>query len=253
MISYSQEASVGTITMTRPPVNAMDGAFIEAFDAALGQAEASEPIVLVIRSEMRCFSAGADLAMIQGYFGSPGGTAAMVAYVKELHRLFQRLETIQAVTLASIGGPALGGGLEMALSCDLRIASASAKIGLPEARVGMIPGAGGTQRLPRLCGPGVASRLILGGEIVDGNEAHRLGIAQWVAAPDELEARTAAIAERIAGLSRPALLASKDCIAAYFDPEVDGYAREIEKPLVLMETVEARTRIAGFFSAAKDR
>ncbi|MEB2317060.1 MAG: enoyl-CoA hydratase/isomerase family protein [Pseudomonadota bacterium] len=253
MISYAKDASIGTITMARPPVNAMDGAFVAAFDAALGQAEASEPTVLVIRSEMRCFSAGADLGMIQGYFGSAEGTAAMVAYVKELHRLFRRLETIQAVTLASIGGPALGGGLELALSCDLRIASTSAKIGLPEARVGMIPGAGGTQRLPRLCGPGVASRLILGGEIVDGAEAHRLGIAQWVAAPDELEARTAAIAERAADLSRPALLASKDCIAAYFDPEVDGYAREIDKPLVLMETVEARTRIAEFFNAARKR
>ncbi len=253
MINYTKDASIGTITMAQPPVNAIDGEFVEAFDAALDKVEASEPTVLVIRSDVRCFSAGADLSMIQGYFGSAKGTAAMVDYVKELHRLFRRLETIQAVTLASIGGPALGGGLELALSCDLRIASTSAKIGLPEARVGMIPGAGGTQRLPRLCGPGVASRLILGGEVVDGTEAHRLGIVQWVSPPDELEAQTAAIAARAADLSRPALLASKDCIAAYFDPAVDGYAREIEKPLVLMETVEARTRIAQFFDAAPKR
>ncbi|MFZ8239034.1 enoyl-CoA hydratase/isomerase family protein, partial [Staphylococcus aureus] len=86
------------------------------------------------------------------------------------HALFNRLEALEAVTLAVVDGPALGGGLELALSCDLRVASMRAKLGLPEARVGMIPGAGGTQRLPRLCGPGVAARLILGGEIVDGAE-----------------------------------------------------------------------------------
>jgi enoyl-CoA hydratase/carnithine racemase len=113
----------------------------------------------------------------------------------------------------------------------------------------MIPGAGGTQRLTRLCGPGVSSRLILGGEIVDGAEAARLGVVQWSADARDLEARVDEIVARIADLSRPALIASKDCIAAWFDPAADGYARELEKPRTLMKTAEARARIQGFFAA----
>lgn len=252
MISYSETGAIGTITLSRPPVNAMDQAFIDAFDAALDQAEASGRItVLVIRSDQRTFCAGADLGLIRTLFGRPEGTREMVAYVTELHRLFRRIEGFDGVTLAAIGGAALGGGLELALSCDLRIAATTARLGLPEARVGMIPGAGGTQRLTRLCGPGIASRLILGCEVVDGAEAERIGIVQWVAPPAELAGRTEAIAAGIAGLSRPALIASKDCIFAHLDPAADGYARELEKPLVLMETEEARTRIEHFFTAAR--
>lgn len=252
MITYAEAGAVGTISMSRPPVNAMDGDFIAAFDDALDKAEQSGRITaLVIRSTERCFSAGADLSMIRQLFGRPQGAEEMVAYVAELHRLFRRVETFPGVTLAAIAGAALGGGLELALSCDLRIVAAPAKIGLPEARVGMIPGAGGTQRLTRLCGPGIASRLILAGEIIDGTEAVRIGVAQWAVPAEALEEESAAIANRIAGLSRPALAAAKDCIFAQLDPATDGYARELEKPLVLMATEEARTRIDQFFTTAR--
>ena len=248
MIRTEHADATTTVVLSRPPVNAIDPDFVAAFNRALDEIDRVDPIVVVIRSDQKCFCAGADLSLIRGYFMDPGGSDAMVAYVRTLHALFNRLEALPAVTLAVVDGPALGGGLELALSCDLRIASTRAKIGFPEARVGMIPGAGGTQRLTRLCGPGVASRLILGGEIVDGAEAARLGIVQWSESPEALDARVAEIATRIAGLSRPALLASKDCIAAWSDPEADGYARELEKPRSLMATHEARTRIESFFS-----
>ena len=106
-----------------------------------------------------------------------------------------------------------------------------------------------TQRLTRLCGPGVSSRLILGGEIVDGAEAERLGIVQWSAEEADFDAAIQRIAQRIADLSRQALVASKDCILASFDPAIDGYARELEKPLLLMKTEEGRARVAQFFSS----
>ena len=172
----------------------------------------------------------------------------MIDYVTSLHRIFDRLEALEAVTIAVINGAAMGGGLELALACDLRIASTAAKVGLPEARVGMIPGAGGTQRLTRLCGQGVASRLILTGELVDGREAERLGLAQYVAEPDALEALAGTVATRTAGLSRQALVAAKGCILAGLDPEKDGYAMEIDVPNHLMETEEARARVAAFFA-----
>lgn len=249
MIRTEHVGAVASVVLSRPPVNAIDPAFVSALNKALDEIERAEPTAVVIRSDQKCFCAGADLSLIRGFFTEPGGVEAMVAYVRTLHMLFDRLESLEAVTLAVIDGPALGGGLELALSCDLRIASTRSKIGLPEARVGMIPGAGGTQRLTRLCGPGVASRLILGGEIVDGAEAARLGVVQWSATAQDLDARVLEITTRVADLSRPALLASKDCIAAWSDPDADGYARELKKPRTLMKTKEARTRIEGFFAA----
>lgn len=248
MIRAAHTEGVSRITMSRSPVNAIDEAFITAFCRALDEVEQVRPTVLLIESDQKCFCAGADLGFIRELFAAADGTARMVDYVRRLHTLFDRLEAFDAVTLAVIGGPALGGGLEMALACDLRIAAQDAKLGLPEARVGMIPGAGGTQRLTRLCGPGVSARLILGGEIVAGAEAARLGIVQWAVAAAELSSQSNAVAERVAGLSREALLASKDCIAAWFDQGADGFAREIEKPWRLMESKEARRRVDAFFT-----
>ena len=141
MIRTEHLDAVATVVLSRPPVNAIDPAFVSALNKALDEIERAEPTAVVIRSDQKCFCAGADLSLIRGFFTEPGGVDAMVAYVKTLHMLFDRLESLEAVTLAVIDGPALGGGLELALSCDLRIASARSKIGLPEARVGMIPGA----------------------------------------------------------------------------------------------------------------
>jgi enoyl-CoA hydratase len=239
--------SVATLSMGRRPVNAIDPAFVTAMMSALDDVSARSPTLLVFRSTEKAFSAGADLALIKRYFEETNGTADMVAYVKTLHVLFDRIEKLPCVTLACIKGPALGGGLELALSCDLRIVSSSAMMGLPEARVGMIPGAGGTQRLTRLCGPGIAARLILSADIVDGTEAHRIGLAQWVVDDGAFDPAVNALCGRISGLSPPALVASKDCLRDYFDPTVDGFARELEKPAALMATLEARERIAAFF------
>jgi enoyl-CoA hydratase/carnithine racemase len=248
MIHARHDGAVTTLVMSRPPVNAIDPAFVEHFDAALDEVDARAPTLVVIRSDQRCFCAGADLSLIRACFDEPDGTARMVAYVRTLHRLFDRIEALPAVTLACVSGPTLGGGLELALACDLRIATATATLGLPEARVGMIPGAGGTQRLPRLAGPGVAARLILSADVVDGAEARRLGIVQWACAEAEFEREIARAVDRIGGLSREALAASKDCLRAAFDPAIDGFARELEQPLALMRSPESRQRVARFFA-----
>jgi enoyl-CoA hydratase/carnithine racemase len=248
IIQARHEGPVTTIVMSRPPVNAIDPVFVSAFHAALDEVDAAKPTLVVLRSDQRCFCAGADLGLIRACFDEPGGIARMVAYVRTLHDLFNRIEALPAVTLACVSGPTLGGGLELALSCDLRIATTSASLGLPEARVGMIPGAGGTQRLQRLCGPGVASRLILSADVVSGAEAERLGIVQWAVDESAFEAGIAGIVDRVSGLSRQALVESKDCMQAYFDPAADGFARELEKPLVLMASADSKQRVARFFA-----
>ncbi|MCW5568848.1 MAG: enoyl-CoA hydratase/isomerase family protein [Dokdonella sp.] len=248
MIQTRHEGAVTTVVMSRPPVNAIDPAFVTAFNAVLDEVDRQRPTLVVIRSAQRTFCAGADLSLIRSWFDDAGGTERMVAYVRTLHRLFDRIEALPAVTLACIQGAALGGGLELALACDLRIATFDARLGLPEARVGMIPGAGGTQRLTRLAGPGAAARLILSADVVDGREAQRLGIAQWTVDTAAFDAEMARIADRVGGLSRDALAASKDCMHAFFDPAVNGFEREIEKPLALMRNADSKARVARFFT-----
>lgn len=254
MISCQIENGVATVKLAHSPVNAINTPFIEELHRALDSIEAHRDVALLIfDSDERAFSAGADLQVIQGFFGTADGPVAMQTFVASMHRLFDRIENLPLVTLAAMRRTALGGGLELALSCDLRLAAEDAVLGLPEARVGMIPGAGGTQRLTQLCGRGVASRLILACEAVDGREAERLGLVQWAVASDAFDKRLAELARSIPTLSRPALAASKDCILAALDPSIDGYARELEKPLHLVRTPEATERIGAFLSRRQSR
>jgi enoyl-CoA hydratase len=253
MIHTTRQGPVMTIVMDRPPVNAIDPAFVTAFNRALDEVDARRPTLVMLRSDQRAFCAGADLSLIRSYFDAADGIDAMVAYVRTLHQLFDRVEALPAVTLACINGHALGGGFELALACDLRIACHGASLGLPEARVGMIPGAGGTQRLPRLAGPGVAKRLILSAEIVGGALAERLGLVQWAVEDAAFDSEIRRIAERIAGLSPAALRAAKDCINASYDCAVNGFERELEKPLELMSNEDSKQRVARFFVASKEK
>lgn len=209
--------------------------------------------VLHIRSALKVFCAGADLAQIHSHFSSVDGPDRMKADIARFHGLFDRLETLPSVTLVEIGGAALGGGLEMALSCDLRIAAVEAKLGLPEARLGLVPGAGGTQRLTWLAGKGTASRLILSAEIIDGREAHQLGIVQWVVATDELAARAQMIAAAIAKLEPLALAASKSCIAAANEGDRNGFQEELAATRRLMESPATRARVAAFLDGARQK
>ena len=180
MITLTHGDGIATLSLSRPPVNAVSDEFITLFDAKLDELAAqSDWKILHIRSDQKIFCAGADLAKSASVSTLPTDPIAPIAMSPKLQRLYHRLERLPQVTLAEIGGAAMGGGLELALACDLRIVALEAKLGLPEARLGLIPGAGGTQRLTRLCGRPVASRLILGAEIVDGAEAVRLGIVQW--------------------------------------------------------------------------
>jgi len=241
-----------TITLNRPPVNAINDEWLAKFHALLDQLLVRKDVaVLHIRSNQKVFSAGMDLAHIRTLFELSDGANAMVRDVTEFQRLFARLETVPFVVLAEIGGAALGGGLELALACDLRVASHNAKLGLPEAKLGLIPGAGGTQRLTRLCGRGVSSRIILSGDVVDGATAERLGIVQWAFEREALADEADAIARRVASLSPDAIREAKSLIAAAGDPSRDGYAEEREADRILFHTQEARTRIGQFLAGAK--
>lgn len=154
-VHFALEGPVAVLTLSRAPVNAIDDILIDALEAAFEAIERNNRLtVLRIRSNRKVFCAGADLRMIAGRFGTEEGKAAMVASVRRFHAVFDRLAALPMVTLAETERHAIGGGLELALACDLRIAACEARLGLPEVNVGLIPGAGGTQRLTALCGAG---------------------------------------------------------------------------------------------------
>jgi enoyl-CoA hydratase/carnithine racemase len=230
-------------------VNALNDELISALDAALSEAIADDGLVLLhLRSEQRAFCAGADLALMQDCFATPQGPDAMTELVRRMQRLFMRLEEAPLITLAEIGNTALGGGLELALACDLRVAALDARLGLPEAGLGLVPGAGGTQRLTRLCGPGLAKRLILGAELIDGAQAERLGLVQWARPREQLAAFAGELAAACASHPKAALAANKRCIAAASDPQRDGYAEELRETRALYEHPETRRKVSAFLA-----
>ena len=249
MVLTEQIGRVLVATLSRPPVNALDDKLIAELDAVVERAIQDDDVaVLHLRSDQRVFSAGADLALIEACFATPQGPDAMTDVVRHMQRLYWRLESAPLVTLAEIGATALGGGLELALACDLRVAALEARLGLPEARLGLLPGGGGTQRLTRLCGPGLAKRLILGAEVIDGAEAERLGLVQWARPRDQLVAFASEIAARYAAMPKAALAANKRCIAAATDPARDGYADEISETRALYDHAETRRKVSDFLA-----
>ena len=242
---------IATLTLSRPPVNAISEEWLRLFDARLDELAARQDWkILHMRSDQKVFCAGADLVEVRARMESRAGPNEMYAYVASIQRLYARIERLPQVTLAEIGGAAMGGGLELALACDLRIAAVEAKLGLPEVRLGLIPGAGGTQRLTRLCGRPVAARLILGAETLDGSAACDLGIVHWVVPRAELAKRSIEIAQGVAGLPAAALAAGKACIAAAGEPGQGGFSGELEATRRLLTNDETRRRVQAFLDGA---
>jgi len=247
MITLNIDAAVATVTLSNAPVNAMDDAWVTRLDEILDYLEQHEGVgVLWLRSDQRVFCAGADLEFMRARFLTDEGRALMIAFTRRLQEVFARLERTGLVTIAEIGGAALGGGLELALACDLRFVADSAKVGLPEVRLGLLAAGGGTQRLTRLCGPGVARRLILGAEVISGAVAVELGLAQWMAPRAELESATRAVVERIAALPLAALAESKRCIAVAVDGSSDGYETELAGSARLLAMPETQRLVQSF-------
>ena len=252
MISLVIDGGVAIATLCRPPVNAINEEWIGRLDRILDEVEAAAEVkVLWIRSRERVFCAGADLALMRGRFGTDAGRQQMVDMTRRLQAVYARLESLGKVSIAEIGGAALGGGFELALACDLRTVADTAKVGLPEARLGLLPGAGGTQRLTRLCGEGTSRRLILGAEVVDGAQAVALGLAHWAAPAAELETLTRSVVAPISELPAAALAACKRCIDAALDESKDGFEVELAETGLLLASDETQQRVKRFLERQK--
>jgi len=252
LLALNVSDRMARITLSRAPVNAINDELLMQFHAAIDELLHREDWnVLIIDSSLKVFCAGADLAQMSECIETEEGADQMVHSITQFQALFSRIENLPGVTMSVIGGAALGGGLELALACDLRIVANEAKLGLPEASLGVIPGAGGTQRLTRLCGQGIANRLILTAEVIDGQSAEQFGIAQWSVPRDELNVRAQEIAVRLSGLSRMALSESKACIAAASPLGSSGFSMELEATRRLYKSSDTKERVRSFLEKNK--
>jgi enoyl-CoA hydratase len=185
MIRLEREADgIAMITVNRPAkLNALNAETVRSLDGALREARADDAIRVIILtgSGEKAFVAGADIAEL-----SRMGPIDGVGVSRAGQDTFRMMESMPKPVIGAINGFALGGGLELALACHIRLASSRAKFGLPEVRLGIIPGYGGTIRLPRLVGRGRALELILTGEMIDADEAYRIGLVNRVTQPDAL-------------------------------------------------------------------
>ena len=190
-IQYETGDAIATITVNRPDkLNALNAATIDELHAAFGEAHRDDDVraLILTGAGAKAFVAGADIAEL-----ATMGPLNGIRVSRQGQDAFRFLETMGKPVVAAVNGFALGGGLELALACHLRVASSKAKFGLPEVKLGIIPGYGGTIRLPRLVGRGRALELILTGEMIDAAEAHRIGLVNRIAEPEQLMAETRAL------------------------------------------------------------
>ena len=220
------EAGIGTIRLDRPPMNALDVAVQEGIRAATVEAQARRDVAaVVVYGGPKVFAAGADIKEMQRM-----SYTDMVDRSRELQASLTAVAQIGKPTVAAITGYALGGGCELALACDFRVCGDNAKLGQPEILLGIIPGAGGTQRLPRLVGPARAKDLIFSGRFVDSAEALRIGLVDEVAPADDVYSAAVARVKRYVGGPAYALRAAKEAVDQGLEADL-ATGLEIERML----------------------
>lgn len=201
-LSLDVKNHVATLTIESPPANALSTELVHDLDEKLDViAEDLSVKVVVIKGEGRFFSAGADIKE----FTTAENSAAQEELARNGQRIFDRIESYHIPVVAAIHGAALGGGLELAMACHIRIVTREAKLGLPELTLGIIPGFAGTQRLPQHIGHAKAYELILTGEPISGEDAVKLGLANHVVEEDQLLEFSFTLANKIASKSKPTI------------------------------------------------
>jgi enoyl-CoA hydratase len=213
LVSVKTENYIATVTLNSPPANALSSALLKEIGAAFDSlAKDDEVKAIIVQGEGRFFSAGADIKEFTTI--ENGRQFAELASLGQ--RVFDRIEKFNKPVIASIHGAALGGGLELAMACHIRVATKSAKLGMPELTLGLIPGFAGSQRLPRLVGAPKANELLLTSDLVTGEEAVSLGLVNTVFEEDELAEKTLEMASKIS---------AKSAVSIGFIQELLTYAR----------------------------
>lgn len=227
-ILVGKKDKTATITINRPKkLNALNKETIDELHQALDVLESDEIIrvIIITGSGDKAFVAGADISEFADFDISEGSKLSK----KGQKKLFDYIEKLSVPVIAAVNGFALGGGLELAMACHFRVASDNAKMGLPEVSLGVIPGYGGTQRLPQLVGKGKAMEMIMTAGMIDAEEAKNLGLVNYVVSQEELIPLCEKLASKISYNSATAISAAIKAINANFKDGVNGFKVEIEQ------------------------
>ena len=239
---------VGLITLNRPKaLNALNDALMDEVGAVLAKFDADEAIgCIVITGSERAFAAGADIGAMKDW-------SYMDVYKSEyITRNWERIRSVRKPVIAAVAGFALGGGCELAMMCDFIIAADTAKFGQPEIKLGIIPGAGGTQRLPRAVSKAKAMDLVLTGRMMDAAEAERAGLVSRVVAADKLLDEAIAAANQICEFSLPSVMAAKESLnRAYEGTLREGVLFERRMFHSLFATEDQKEGMAAFVEKRK--
>ncbi len=242
---------VARITLHNPPANALNTALLKQLEGVLREVEQDDYVrAVILTGSGRFFCAGADIHELTHLNTGHAGTE----FALQGQALLNHVERCNKPVLAAINGTCVGGGLELALACHIRIAAEGAAFGLPEIKLGLIPGFGGTQRLPRVVGASRAAEMILTGESVPAEEALKMGLVSRVVPPHTLHAQAEAIAALIAARGAPAVDAALRAMRGGLDiPLSEGLAREAELFGGLCTTPEKHKAVQAFLEKRRPR
>jgi enoyl-CoA hydratase len=242
-ILTERQGRVGLIRLNRPAqMNALNEALMDALGAALLEMDDDAGIgALVVTGDERAFAAGADIAEIAGY------SCADVAEARFITRNWETIRRVRKPVIAAVGGLALGGGCELALACDIVVAAEDAKFGLPEIKLALLPGAGGTQRLARAIGKAKTMDMCLSARLMGAREAEAAGLVARVVAPGAVLDQALALASKIAAFSAPALRAVKEAVDRAFETSLsEGILFERRALYARFASQDAREGLRAF-------
>jgi len=248
-ILLERKEGIATLTLNRPKVfNAINGQMIQEMKRAITELQEDGSVgVVIVTGAGKAFQSGADVEEL-----SRMTPLQILRWNQGVVENFENLERMRQPVIAAINGYALGGGLELALACTIRIAADSAKLGLPEVKIGILPGAGGTQRLPRLIGKGLAAEMILTGEMIDAHEAYRIGLVNRVVHPDKLMLTAQEIARKILKNAPIAVALAKDAIEVGKDLPLGAAVQYGQKNCVTCFTTEDMQEGTAAFLQKRD-
>src|SRR3954470_8406610 len=239
---------VGLITLNRPKqLNALNDTLMDELGAALLAFDADETIgCIVLTGGDKAFAAGADIQAMAPYGFSDAYTQGLIS------RNWETMRQVRKPVIAAVAGFALGGGCEVAMMCDVLIAADTAKFGQPEIKLGIVLGAGGTQRLPRAIGKAKAMDMVLTGRMMDAAEAERSGLVSRVVPADQLMTEALAVAEQLCGLGMPSVMLAKDAVNRSFETGLtDGIAYERRLFHSLFGTQDQQEGMGAFLEKRK--
>ncbi|PKM78637.1 MAG: enoyl-CoA hydratase [Firmicutes bacterium HGW-Firmicutes-15] len=248
-ISITKEGAVGILTLNRPEIlNAINDELISELSIAIDRIAQDEQIrVMILTGGNKVFAAGGDIKAMLEF-----GPLQAKKFVTPIHKVFNQITEMPKPTIAAICGFALGGGVEMALTCDFRIAADNAKFGFPEINLGIFPAAGGSQRLPRLIGMAKAKELMFTGDTIDAGAALAIGLVNQVVPREELMERAMKLAEKLSSKPPITIKNLKESMHNVFNTDINmGLNMEIEKFCSLFASEDQKEGMGAFIEKRK--